>query len=218
MIDLDRCKEKFKNHKAVFSDYGNIKILDFKNPDSSDYRIRFLFEEDYYRLHISGDLGELVASNYRNMCYESFSDFIHDIYYFEEKIDCHSRKIYVYNEDKASEDIKEYLNEYGYLEDVLNSDKYCGDSDEEKLQDFIDEVLYDFTDETGVGTKGYEELSSIIDDAWEMASDLGKERTGILELYMLAFDLAQKQLKEADLTKPNKESGLPKEGDGNEKG
>ena len=51
-----------------------------------------------------------------------------------------------------------------------------------------------------------------------MASDLGKERTGILELYMLAFDLAQKQLKESDLTKPNKESGLPKEGDGNEKG
>ena len=30
MIDLDKQKEHFKNHEAKFTDYGNIKILDFK--------------------------------------------------------------------------------------------------------------------------------------------------------------------------------------------
>ena len=45
MIDLDKQKEHFKNHEAKFTDYGNIKILDFKNPSDSYYRIRFLFEE-----------------------------------------------------------------------------------------------------------------------------------------------------------------------------
>ena len=67
LIDIEKQKEHFKNHVATFTDYGNIKILDFKEPGTSHYRIRFLFEEDYYRLHISGDLGELIATNYNNV-------------------------------------------------------------------------------------------------------------------------------------------------------
>ena len=55
-MNLEKQRENFKNHIAKFTDYGNIKILDFKEPESSYYRIRFLFEEDYCRLHISGDL------------------------------------------------------------------------------------------------------------------------------------------------------------------
>ena len=70
MIDLEIQKKYFENHVATFTDYGNIKILDFKNPNSNEYRIRFLFEQDYCRLHISGDLGELVAANYNNMTFE----------------------------------------------------------------------------------------------------------------------------------------------------
>ena len=42
MINLDAQKEWFKNHVAIFTDLGNIKILDFKNPDSCCYYIRFL--------------------------------------------------------------------------------------------------------------------------------------------------------------------------------
>lgn len=84
-MDLKKQKEHFKNHIAKFTDYGNIKILDFKNPNSSEYRIRFLFEEDYCRLHISGDLGELIATNYSNMTYEKFSGFVNDVDYFKEK-------------------------------------------------------------------------------------------------------------------------------------
>ena len=68
MMNIEKQKEHFKNHVATFTDYGNIKILDFQEPGKSHYRIRFLFEEDYYRLHISGDLGELIATNYINMC------------------------------------------------------------------------------------------------------------------------------------------------------
>ena len=77
-MNLERQKDNFKNHIATFTDYGNIKILDFKNPDSSHYRIRFLFEEDYCRLHISGDLGELIATNYYNMTFDKFTDFVNN--------------------------------------------------------------------------------------------------------------------------------------------
>ena len=115
-MDIEKQKEYFKNHIATFSDYGNIKIIDFANPESCHYRIRFIFEEDFYRLHISGDLGELIASNYNNMCYRSFSeDFVHNTEYFMAKVNCHNRPFYEYDYEKAKEDLnKRFNHENGY--------------------------------------------------------------------------------------------------------
>ena len=191
-MDLEKQKEHFKDHVATFTDYGNIKILDFKNPNSSEYRIRFLFEEDYFRLHISGDLGELTASNYNNMTYEKFSDFVNNIGYFEQKIDCHNRKIYIYDEDQARKELLETAKNNEWL---LFSYKYDYEYDEEeRLNDIIDDILYDFDNDRGIGSKGYDELSDLEDEAFEFAYNLGKKETGILELYMLAFKLAKEQL------------------------
>lgn len=193
-MDLEKQKENFKNHIAKFTDYGNIKILDFKNPNSIHYRIRFMFEEDYCRLHISGDLGELIASNYNNMTYEKFSDYVNNIGYFEQKIDCHSRKIYVYDEDDAKNDLKNFLEEYDCLVDVLCHERYDWETDEDKLDEFFGDVLEDFTADNGIGSKGYDVLSEYIDDVWEIVGNIGKRNTGILDLYMLAFKLATEQL------------------------
>lgn len=33
-MDIKRAEKCFANHKAILTDYGNIKILDFKNPNS----------------------------------------------------------------------------------------------------------------------------------------------------------------------------------------
>ena len=194
-MDLERQKENFKNHIAKFTDYGNIKILDFKNPESSYYRIRFLFEEDYCRLHISGDLGELIATNCYNMTFDKFSDFINNVGYFEEKIDCHSRSIYIYDEDLAKEQLKEKIKEYELLD---YTDEYdWEDDEEERINDIIDDILTDFSDETGISSKGYDALLDLDCDCdcFEYAYDLGKKETGILELYMLAFKLAMEQLR-----------------------
>lgn len=192
-MNLKRQIENFKNHIATFTDYGNIKILDFANPNSSHYRIRFLFEEDYCRLHISGDLGELIATNYYNMTFDKFTDFVNDVGYFKEKIDCCSRAIYWYDEKTAREDLAEHIEEYGLLDYV---DMYSWKSPEEKLEDTLDDILSDFSDATGIGYRGYEVLSELDSDAWEWAYDLGKKSTGILDLYMLAFKLAIEQIKE----------------------
>lgn len=191
-MDLEKQKEHFKEHIATFTDYGNIKILDFKKPNSSEYRIRFLFEEDYCRLHISGDLGELIASNYNNMTYEKFSDFVNDVGYFEQKIDCYNRPIYTYDEDQAREDLLKMAKEHEWLS---FSDKYSyEDDDEERLNNIIDDILCDFSDNSGIGREGYDDLSDLEDDVFEFVSNLGKKETGILELYMLAFTLAKEQL------------------------
>ena len=190
-MNLEKQKEHFKEHIATFTDYGNIKILDFKRPNSSEYRIRFLFEEDYCRLHISGDLGELIASNYINMTYEKFSDFVNNVGYFEQKIDCHNRPIYTYDEELAREELLKMAKDNDWL---LFSDKYSYEDDEERLDNVIDDILYDFDSSTGIGRQGYDELSDLEDDVFDFAYELGKKETGILELYMLAFKLAKEQL------------------------
>lgn len=179
MIDLEREKSNFRNHVATFTDYGNIKILDFKRPDSNEYRIRFLFEEDYCRLHISGDLGELIATNYKNMTYEGFSDFVDNTGYFKKKIDCMNRSLYYWNQDKAESDLHETLKECGF---------------EDGMEDEIDEILWGFDDESGIDMEGVENLEEFVPNCREFAETIGREDTGILELYMLAFKLAVEQL------------------------
>lgn len=193
MIDIEEQKKRFKDHVAKFTDYGNIKILDFQRPGSSEYRIRFLFQEDFYRLHISGDLGELTATNFKNMNYRDFGfDFSKNPYYFEEKIDYHERPIYEYDEDKARKDIKDFLEKYKLS---LPDRYYFGtDDDAEAFEKFVDDVLQNFDDDKGISPEGYCVLSRTYDDAWEVAATIGRERTGIIELYLLAFRLAQEDL------------------------
>lgn len=189
-MNLLRQKENFKNHVATFQDFGNIKVLDFRNPDSIEYAIRFIFEEDHYRLHISGDLGELIAFNQTNMRYETFGDFVNNTGYFEEKICCHNRPIYCFDREKAKKELIEMAERYEWT----ITDSYYS-SEEEALEDKLDEILRDFDDRVGISHEGVEALSELDPDCYEYAYDLGKEPTGILELYMLAFKLAQKQLK-----------------------
>ncbi len=193
---LERQKENFKKHKANLMDYGNIKVLDFKNPDSNEYRIRFLFEEDYCRLHITGDLGSLIACNFYNMTYEKFSGFVNDTGYFEQKIDCLDRAIYYYDEEQARKDIKEYINEHHLGEYIIENEGFDFQSDEENINDFINDVLKDFSNTNGIGPKGVDKLIDIDEYMYDEIDSFGKKETGILELYMLAFKLAQEELKD----------------------
>ena len=188
-MDIEKQKEHFKNHIATFSDYGNIKIIDFANPESCHYRIRFIFEEDFYRLHISGDLGELIATNYRNMCYRDFADdFMHNTEYFMAKVNCHNRPFYEYDYEKAKEDLNKRFEDYDF---ILKFDFETEELKEEK----IDEILKDFDWRTGLGSKAYDILSEIDEDCFGWIDLIGREETDILEIYMLAFELAQEQLK-----------------------
>ena len=194
MLSREWIEERFKRHIATFTDYGNIKILDFKEPGTKNWQIRFLFEEDYYVLHISGDLGELIAFNYNNMTYERFgSDYVHDLGYFESKIRCCSRSIYEYDYEKAKEDLKEHLAEYDWAEEM----KYSSYDTMEETRDYETDCIFDdFYTDTGLGSKAYDRLSEIDADCYEWIGEIGKEDSGILDIYLTAFELAQKQLEE----------------------
>lgn len=177
---LEREKENFKNHVATFTDYGNIKILDFKNPASCHYRIRFMFEEDCCRLHISGDLGHLVATNYNNMVYEKFYEhYVPDVGYFKSKVDCCDRPFVYYDDEQARKDLKERLDE---IEIELEDDWE------------MEDILEDLNEDAGLGSKAYDILRDYDPDCHEYISDIGKQPTGILHVYLMAFKLAYEQL------------------------
>ena len=198
-FDESKYLNRFKNHVAMLRDYGNIIILDFKKPDSNEYRIRFLFEEDYKRLHITGDIGDLIACNYNNMCFDKFGDFVNNTGYFEEKVDCHSKPFHYYDEDLAREQVVKYIEEHLNLSDF--KDYYDWQSDEENMNDILESIFVDFTEENGIGTRGLDVLSEVKYDVAYELRDVGKQDTDILELYMLAFKLAVKQLKEKGVIK-----------------
>ena len=200
MFSEEKAQKLFKNHVATLTDYGNVKILDFKNPESSKHRIRFIFEEDYYRLHISGDLGELIATNPHNMTYEDFDDFVRDIGYFEGKINCCSEPLYYYDEETIREDVLTLIAESGTIEEFVENcrkDSICSslDNTEDVLNVFFDALLEDFSDETGLSKSSHEFLAEYLKDACEAwSSNIGKRSTEILKWYMFAFQLAKKQI------------------------
>lgn len=130
----------------------------------------------------------MIALNYINMCYEGFSDYAHNTSYFEEKVHCHDRPFYEFSYEEAKKELHERLKDY----DVTSENFW--QTDEEYQEEIIDEILKDFDSDTGVGSKGYAILSEIDRDCWEYIDNIGKVKTGILELYMLAFELAQEQL------------------------
>lgn len=195
-MNIEAQKKRFANHVATLNDYGPIKVIDFKRPDSNVYRIRFIFEDDYCRLHISGDLGELIATNYNNMTFEKFSrDFVNNPDYFSSKIDCHSRRLVTYDEEDAKEDLIDLFRECDCYNDITSNGE-----DEDNLDSVLDDILDDYSDLYGMGSKGIEVLGDYICDAWEYASDIGERKTDILELYMLAFKLASEQLNNQEAT------------------
>lgn len=183
---LENQKKNFTEHVASFQDFGNIKVLDFQRPDSSFYQIRFIFEEDRHILHITGDLGELIASNNPGLTYASFlKDYCHDVHYFESKVKCFSRPLYTYDKDAAKADIIEILSQQSM--DYYRLNGYYS------MEELIGDIFTDYSSQTGLSMKGIELLNHLLHDDSDY-HEIGRRSTGILDIYLLAFQLAVEQI------------------------
>lgn len=195
-MDLELQKEMFADHVATLRDYGDIKIVDFQKPESNYYRIRFIFEEDHDRVHISGDLGELIAYNHAGLSFRRFIDYCyrHRVW-FKTKVLCSSRPLQTYNRELAEKQLTEKL------KDKLLFDKvsaYFGDLDREVVTAFlVERALDDFSDDGGIGEDGEKLLSDIDFTGFWPIDEIGLEKgPDIVDLYLLAFKLAFRQLQE----------------------
>ena len=62
----------------------------------------------------------------------------------------------------------------------------------------MQKIMEGFDDGHGIAPDGQEKLEDLISDSWEFAGELGKRDTGIIDIYMIAFELANKQLTDAE--------------------
>ena len=104
-------------------------------------------------MHISGDLGELIAANYCNMCWDKFEDFVDNIGYFEGKVISHNRPFFLYDQEKAQNDVIEYLKTYDLYDELSE----------------IDSDIFEFIEDFGKRSTG-------ILDLYMLAFKLAKEQ------------------------------------------
>lgn len=204
-MNLELQKEMFADHVATLRDYGDIKVLDFQKSESNYYRIRFMFEEDHDRVHISGDLGELIAYNHAGLNFRDFIDYCyrHRVW-FKSKVLCSSRPLQTYDRELAEKHLTEELKDKQLFNKVSTYfSAYFGDLDHEAVTELLVETaLVDFSNDGGIGEDGEKLLSSIDFTGFWPIDEIGLDKgPDIVDLYLLAFKLAFRQLQEKGVVK-----------------
>ncbi len=200
-MDLELQKEMFADHIATLKDYGDIKVLDFQKPESNYYRIRFIFEEDHDRVHISGDLGELIAYSYAGLNFRNFIDWCRrDSIFFKLKVKCSSHPLYTYDRELAEKQLLQMTKDNYTLNRIADYFDVC--EPEEAVEPFIEKVLDGFSDTDGICEIGERMLLNIDYSAFDPIDEIGlEEGPDVFDVYLLAFKLAFRQLQEKGVVK-----------------
>lgn len=200
-MDLELQKEMFADHVATLRDYGEIKIVDFQKPGSNYYRIRFIFEEDHDRVHISGDLGELIAYNYAGLNFRNFIDYCRrDCIFFKVRVKCSSNPLYTYDRELAEKQLLQKTKDNYTLDRIADYFDVC--EPEDAVEPFIEKVLDGFSDTDGICEIGERMLLNIDYSAFDPIDEIGlEEGPDVFDVYLLAFKLAYRQLQEKGVIK-----------------
>lgn len=200
-MNLELQKEMFADHVATLKDYGDIKVLDFQKPGSNYYRIRFMFEEDHDRVHISGDLGELIARNCAGLTFRNFIDYCRrGSAIFKVWVQCSSKPLYIYDRELAEEHLLQKLKDKYVLDRVADYFDVC--EPEDAVKPFIEDILDGFSDTEGICEIGERKLLNIDYSAFDPIDEIGlEEGPDVFDVYLLAFKLAYKQLQEKGVVK-----------------
>lgn len=200
-MDLELQKEMFADHIATLKDYGDIKVLDFQKPESNYYRIRFIFEDDHDRVHISGDLGELIAYSYAGLNFRNFIDWCRrDSIFFKLKVKCSSHPLYTYDRELAEKQLLQMTKDNYTLNRIADYFDVC--EPEEAVEPFIEKVLDGFSDTDGICEIGERMLLNIDYSAFDPIDEIGlEEGPDVFDVYLLAFKLAFRQLQEKGVVK-----------------
>ena len=200
-MNLELQKKMFDDHVATLRDYGDIKIVDFQKPESNYYRIRFIFEEDHDRVHISGDLGELIAYSYAGLNFRNLIDWCRrDSIFFKLKVKCSSHPLYTYDRELAEKQLLQMTKDNYTLDRIADYYDVC--EPEDAVKPFIEDVLDSFSDTEGICEIGERKLLNIDYSAFDPIDEIGlEEGPDVFDVYLLAFKLEYKQLQENGVVK-----------------
>ena len=188
---ITNSRDHFKNFIAAFRQYDGISVLDWRNRDgSSEYYVRYVFDEDKNRLYISGDLGDAVVGLTEKATLESLSGYINMVDYFVGKIRCSTDKYY-YDPELAESELKDrLLDDAGLTEEEIY--------DRETL---IKELLEILDLNGGWKFEGcdvtLEELREIDEDYVKWIYGTGKTVAWRVILWLVGLNMAYGQVKDS---------------------
>lgn len=179
----------FANHKAHLIEHEGVAILDWKEPGTFMYPVRYIFAGS--RLYISGDIGDAVFNLTWMATPESFNDV--NLGYFLGKLSCNSRERWLFDERKALIDLEEW-----YEEAVFDiGEKVLKETNElyKDLKSIIRSVSTPKEYERELFNH-YSDNSFIFYDAEDFSSfsEFGKKLPMVFVAYLLGIKLANKQI------------------------
>lgn len=180
----------FDKHKASIAKYDGVTILDWKEPGTSLYSVRYIFAGS--KLYISGDIGNAIFDLTWEATPESFDDV--NLSYFLGKLSCNSRDRWQFDERKAVVDLNDWYEEMSYdangkclkeLKEVKNKVRKIIDN--VSTQKELELQLFDYYANNMFHYFDGEDFS--------MFSNFGKRLPNVFVAYLLGIKTANKQLK-----------------------
>lgn len=127
-------REHFAHHRAVFCQFDGISTLDWQHEGgTSNYYVRYVFDENRCNLYISGDLGSAIFCLTEKALLPELARYSVD--YFLKKLECSTDK-YRYDDEEAQEELEEYL---------LSDDEELTEEEIEERKELISDLLKGFS-------------------------------------------------------------------------
>lgn len=179
-----RIKEWFKDHKATYTQHGDMMVLDWRRPGTIFYYVRYVF--DGLKLYVSGDMGEAVFWFTERAELNSIAGY--NVHYFDEKLRAFSGERKDFDSDQAVKAIQEWVNE-------LDDDERYDIEDMGAL--FACAKGCNTCREWAESVREHSDFISEVDpDYWEWVYKIGDEIPSRVQAYWIGLKMAAAQLKE----------------------
>lgn len=182
---IKHAKEKFKDFVPTFKQYNGLSTLDWRNKNgSSEYYIRYIFDEDKNSLYISGDLGNACVVLTEKATLKNLSSYINTVSYFIEKIKC-STDLYQYDNRIAEEEIMQRFEDY--FGDTMVDEQW------EEIEDMISDISNNYFDcRTGIvaNDSWIEVLESYDSDYFDWIYRVGRRVDARVVLWLVGLNMA----------------------------
>lgn len=187
----------FKDHKAVLTKHGDLEVLDWRKPGTSNYAVRYVF--DGYRMYISGDIGEAVFYLTWKAHIHSFNGL--NIGYFLEKMEAGEET--KWDSEAAEQSLLEWKEER-----LQNPEDYFENKTEEAEFEILVDNLIDAANDCNsteqwcwqyVHGEYEEEISRFDDDYWEWMYTIGNVTPYHTYGFLIGLQMASEQLKESEV-------------------
>jgi hypothetical protein len=186
-VELEIRERWFLNHEAIYTELGDLKVLDWKQKGTIAYYIRYVF--DGCRMYVSGDLGEAV------FCFTEKAD-VHiqsqySLSYFESKLEAYSEDRRDFNSEKAVKRLRGWLNEL----------KESGvEYDHDEMRELFEEARNCSSKDYWCHiVNSYDFISDLDPDYWEWMYDIGDEIPLRIQAYLIGLKMASEQLRKTNV-------------------